>query len=561
MPYLQRRFSSLLDDLRTGRLVITSLPEDLFNEICEIKLDDAGNPQIEGTSDRLRGFVRAYYLATTSSEQRDSHVDTADEDGRARGPVSIEWLKRRLDELYSLHRKMFFAYFRMLPEDYFRGAPNENDAFNRYRAVLLKGKTPKPDPEEVNEAESRLLKFYENHSLELLQTSGRMPLGTRSVIGGQQPFTEPGMKATLEACLLSDTVFLPDPVSRYYELGGPQGDRYGRIEKLRELSRLLQVWPVVFCDNAGLPLFIFPSMERVFDTYDKEWQDEQELILMHIFRDILQIKIDDLSEIFDYVTSHAAAEPRLKDARIFVPPGGDGAVCGGEAMSAIRDSYRDTRNNEWLKLYGSDAAMLAMYLCERINPSFHHSKNAEAIRGDMVSQLPSHHFYMTLMQSIVQEGYVESNVLASHAAGARHGSAIEWFPALTVEETITLRRDPEHNEFRNRVSAIFMEVRSAGVSGDELSSAVLRRIDEAYRLEKTRIERKYEGKHLATAIKGAGVGFLAALAVGLLGGGNLAAAITGSLTIGGMYAADKVEGSRETRTLEKSLLGILGRRR
>lgn len=119
-------------------------------------------------------------------------------------------------------------------------------------------------------ADDNLKSFYAQESANAFAYAREIG-GLKLVQGGGSGFLKTQFSSIRASVLYADTVLIPDPVSPWFEAAREE-EAFRHVKLLEAIFGVLHLKPLIDADLPTLPVFVFPSMEKILDENDPHTQ-------------------------------------------------------------------------------------------------------------------------------------------------------------------------------------------------------------------------------------------------------------------------------------------------
>lgn len=564
MGHLTRTIQRLFEDLRSGKTVLSSqAAQTLEPELNQVRFFDDGSVDISSCSPSLRSYARAYSLAMRTLP--DSETDNQPREPNTRPPSRLtpDGIQSLNRELFQLHDEVFRSFTGEPPERFVRPGETFSSSIRKMGERL--SANPAKAKRLFQSAQRSLSDLHRHYgeSLDIRLKAARDMPGLKLVMGGAQAFSNASFRATKSMLLYSDSILIPDPVHRWFEIEGePLGEAFPHARMLQDIYRLSKLRPLVEANLPGPAIILFPSFEKLFEREDEETKIGIERLANDVFGWALGSRFEDQAEIVAYLRENSSEFlSRVQERRLFVPVGGEPGQDLASGIAQQRSSYAQNRTSDFANSVEqmSDAQLVWLTIMERLGPQFHVADNAESLGACPLFPLEVHWHYYRLCHKARSGALAEDGQLSDRTINIVESlleTDLAWLGNVSIEDAVRLRQDFANQEFRGKLHSYVSQLTESSPNEldntvYEVSMAVQRLLNEHSR-EVRKIDEKYSKgrtKMLASLILSVGASYLPWLPAILP-----PIAATAAL---GKLATDEIERLTERRTIGRSLMGVL----
>lgn len=352
-------------------------------------------------------------------------------------------------------------------------------------------------------AEARLIAFY-NESKTYLFAAAQRLVGLKLVLGGKQAFLADSLDSVRSMALYSDTIAIPDPIYRYFEMIA-EGKRVTFMPLLEDLYHILQLKPLVDAALDVPPVIVFPSYEYTFEQKDELTRAEMDKMYIVVFGHLMKASYNHPSDIFDHARRSPLVVPSVVESNQLIV--GFGNQTGDDfaaQMAGVREYYRvNGASDERESL--SDPELALVLMMERLRPLYHLVENANEFNASPLMTQLAHWQYYKLMGKANEAFRIKTKSsdmfdVIEPLSGQEH----RWLGNVPIDVLVQLRARGENQDFRRKVLTQIEELRKSTPGDFALTSAMVSRtldlilLDHAKELK--RLRDKYEFAYAPQAV-------------------------------------------------------------
>jgi hypothetical protein len=455
--------------------------------------------------------------------------------------------------------------FALLDEFFVRATGKEARAFARIDAfsdVVRKNayKIAPRSRQALPWVERELRQFYMREGADAFGLA-RQQGGLKLVLGGSGRFLGSQLSAVSRSLLYADTILVPDPVVPWLEKDRSE-ERFRHVLFLQAVHAILHLKSLVDADLPYPAVLVFPSWEKSLEERDPHTQ----AAIRQLAADVFARYVDDGLSSLEDVLQFAQRDPgRFLSAvdrhRLFVAPGGPLDEPLAAAFLRYDADMETWRSSGWLAENRALPLQVRVLnaILERLIPQYHLLENAEELGSHPLLSLEQHAHYYGLVAGTNSARLERLGILRAETRallGALGSKRLRWLGEVDADTILELRRDNENAAFRTRLrSAVSRLHESEWTDVDKVATEVCHEIGDAlaeHDRDLKRVRAKYRRVHGQTATMAIG-------AVGALLAPSLApfAGTIAPLALATKYAWDKINQRAETRTVTRSLLGVV----
>jgi hypothetical protein len=402
----------------------------------------------------------------------------------------------------------------------------------------------------------------ENSSI--LLNASKIFSGMNAVVGGSSAFPDSAFNGYRKMALYADTVFIPDPILPWLEVGREHEGFWGPrlLEACHDVLRLLPL------ANAELPhpaVLVFPSWEKTLEENDSQTMDGIGELSLSFFSHYLGTRFEDESEILEFIqgTGKEAFRAAVNRHALFIPPQCKTPMSVDEGIKYYHEYLQAWRTKSYCAKMArlSPEVLVCLSIMERLAPQYHIRDNARMTSAQPLLWHPTHYHYFHLCATataevLEQEAVIDPKTVALLAALNR--PALSWLGNVSIDDLVRLRAENANEKFRTALSkhlGALNETDPAGVN--RIAADVARGIASLISEHSDNVRKLWEDYKKKLALDGglvvtAGIALSPWLSsmLGVLPGVAAAAA-------GGSIFKNFVGYQMDKRVFAKSVMGIL----